>query len=269
MSEADLPNLENSQGARTWDAIYPSLQDARVLVTGGGSGIGEIIVEGFAGQGAQVAFIDIEHDASQALSARLSSSKHTPIFRQQNLADIEASQVVIAEIESQWGGIDILVNNAANDDRHQIEEVTPAYWDDRMAVNLRHVFFCTQSVIGGMKKQGRGAVINLGSIAWHLALPDITLYETAKAGIEGMTRAMARDLGGHGIRVNTIIPGGVQTPRQMALWHDETEVVRMLGQQCLNERVLPGDVAAMALFLASEDARMCTGHSYFVDAGWR
>ncbi len=265
MSEADLPH----RGARIWDASYPSLKDKRVLVTGGGSGIGEVIVESFVKQGAQVAFIDIERDASEELAARLSSSEHAPIFRTQNLADVEASQAVISEIETLWGGIDILVNNAANDDRHQIEDVTPAYWDDRMAVNLRHVFFCTQSVIGGMKKAGQGVVVNLGSIAWHLALPDITLYETAKAGIEGMTRAMARDLGGHGIRVNTIIPGGIRTPRQMALWHDEAEEARMLGQQCLKERVLPGDVTAMALFLASEDARMCTGHSYFVDAGWR
>jgi NAD(P)-dependent dehydrogenase (short-subunit alcohol dehydrogenase family) len=136
-------------------------------------------------------------------------------------------------------------------------------------VNLRHYFFCAQAVAAGMKAARAGAIINLGSVAWHLALPDLTIYQTAKAGIEGMTRGLARDLGTHGVRVNCVVPGGVRTPRQTKLWHTPEAEASMLSQQCLKQRVEPSDVAAMVLFLASDDARMCTGHEYFVDAGWR
>ena len=163
----------------------------------------------------------------------------------------------------------MLVNNAANDDRHRLGDVTREYWDERLAVNLRHYFFCAQAVLPGMKAAGRGVIVNLGSISWHLGLPDLAVYQTAKAGIEGLTRALARDLGEDGIRVTCIVPGGVRTPRQMALWHDHAEETRMVARQCLKDRVVPQDIAAMALFLASDDARMCTGHNYFVDAGWQ
>jgi D-xylose 1-dehydrogenase len=252
-------------------AIYPSLAGRAVLVTGGGSGIGEALVESFVGQGARVAFIDIVEDASRALVDRLTpGAQHAPVFHPCDLTDIARLRETIARIEADvGGGIDVLINNAANDDRHAIAEVTPEYWDNRIAVNLRHLFFAAQAVVPGMTKAGGGVILNFGSISWHLALPDITLYQTAKAGIEGMTRAMARDLGIHNIRVNTIVPGGIKTPRQDALWHDEGETARILDNQCLKQRVLPGDVAALALFLASDDARMCTGHDYFVDAGWR
>lgn len=265
MSDADagLP-----PGAR-WDAQYPSLRDKRVLITGGGSGIGEFIVEAFAAQRARVTFIDIVAGPSQALLARLDDSTHAVRFIHQDLTDIDGTQAAIATLCADWGGVDILVNNAANDDRHRIAEVTPEYWDERLAVNLRHYFFCAQSVLPGMKAAGTGVIVNVGSISWHLALPDLVIYQTAKAGIEGLTRAMARDLGVDGIRVNCVVPGGIRTPRQVALWHDQAEEARMVGQQCLKARVLPQDVAAMILFLASDDARMCTGHDYFVDAGWR
>ena len=166
------------------------------------------------------------------------------------------------------GGVDVLVNNAANDDRHSIEDVTPAYWDERMATNLRHQFFAAQAVIPSMRAQGRGSIINLGSISWHLGLPDLIVYQTAKAAIEGMTRSLARDLGRDGIRVNTIIPGNVQTPRQER-WYTPEGEAEIVAEQCLNGRIQPADIAAMALFLASDDARMCTGHDYWVDAGWR
>ncbi|MCH8686199.1 SDR family NAD(P)-dependent oxidoreductase [Pedomonas mirosovicensis] len=250
-------------------AIYPSLRDRRVLITGGGSGIGASLVEAFARQGARVAFIDIAEADSRALVERLSDCAWRPSFHHCNLTDIERLQATLAAIEAEIGSIQILVNNAANDDRHAIADVSPAYWDDRMAVNLRHLFFCSQAVASGMKAAGGGVILNFGSISWHLALPDIVLYQTAKAGIEGMTRAMARDLGADNIRVNTIVPGAIRTPRQDALWHDAEEEARILSQQCLKARVMPADVAAMALFLASDDARMCTGHSYFIDAGWR
>jgi NAD(P)-dependent dehydrogenase (short-subunit alcohol dehydrogenase family) len=160
------------------------------------------------------------------------------------------------------------VNNAANDDRHKVEEVTPAYWEQRIAVNLRHLFFASQAVVPGMKKLGGGSIINLGSVSWHTAIPELTLYETAKAGIEGMTRALARDLGTANIRVNCVVPGAIRTPRQMKLWHTPDEEAKILAQQCLKQRVDPVHVAAMVLFLASSDAAMCTAHNYWVDGGY-
>lgn len=250
-------------------AIYPSLADKRVLVTGGGSGIGAALVEAFVAQGARVAFVDIAEAPSLALVEQLAGAPHRPLFRHCDLTDLAALREAVAGFESELGAIDILVNNAANDDRHVVEEVTPEYWDNRIAVNLRHLFFAAQAVVPGMKRAGGGAILNFGSISWHLALPDIVLYQTSKAGIEGMTRALARDLGIHDIRVNTIVPGGIKTPRQDELWHDPKEEARILENQCLKQRVLPADVAALVLFLASDDARMCTGHDYFVDAGWR
>jgi NAD(P)-dependent dehydrogenase (short-subunit alcohol dehydrogenase family) len=252
-------------------AIYPSLAGKRVLVTGGGSGIGEALVERFVAQGAKVAFVDIAEAPSCALVERLSADAlHTPVFEQCDLTDVEALRGALERIDTMLGGaIEILVNNAANDDRHQVAAVTPEYWDNRMAVNLRHLFFAAQAVVPGMKRAGGGVILNFGSISWHLALPDIVLYQTAKAGIEGMTRALARDLGSYNIRVNTIVPGDIKTPRQDALWYDERETARIIDNQCLKERVMPADVAALTLFLASDDARLCTGHDYFIDAGRR
>jgi len=246
-------------------AVYPSLKDKVVVVTGGGSGIGQALVEGFVGQGANVTFLDIADAESEALQARLGGRT---TYRRCDLKDPDAITEAFALIAAQAGPVEVLVNNAANDDRHSIGEVTPAYWDDRIAVNLRHLFFCAQAVAPGMRAKGAGSIVNLGSISWRLAIPDLTIYETAKAGIEGMTRAMARDLGADGIRVNCVVPGGVKTPRQMKLWHNPDEEARMLAGQCLKARVEPEDIAAMVLFLASDDARMCTAQSYVVDAGW-
>jgi NAD(P)-dependent dehydrogenase (short-subunit alcohol dehydrogenase family) len=243
-------------------AGYPSLRDRRVIVTGGGTGIGAAIVEAFAVQGARVAFLDIADEASRALANRYPAVT----FRRVDLTDLDDLRTGLAASIAELGGVDVLVNNAANDDRHGVADVTPAYWDDRIAVNLRHVFFAAQAAAAAMVEGG--VILNLGSISWHVALPDLVLYQTAKAGIEGMTRALARDLGPRGIRVNTIVPGAVKTPRQDALWHDPAEERRILDAQCLKARVLPADVAALALFLASDDARMITGHDYFVDAGW-
>ena len=249
-------------------AIYPSLKGKRVLVTGGGSGIGEGVVEAFARQGARVAFVDIAEQASRDLVERLCDAPHKPIYRQCDLKDIDAFKATLAEIEEKLGGIDVLINNAANDDRHSVEEVTPAYWDDRMAVNLRHQFFAAQYAAAAMKRAGGGVILNFGSISWHLGMADLVLYQTAKAAIEGMTRALARDLGRCGIRVNTIVPGNVQTPRQMK-WYTPEGEAEIVKSQCIDGRIQPSDVAAMVLFLASDDARMCTAHDYFVDAGWR
>jgi NAD(P)-dependent dehydrogenase (short-subunit alcohol dehydrogenase family) len=249
--------------------VYPSLRNKRVVVTGGGSSIGAAIVESFARQGARVAFIDIADDDSRELERKLATSDSAPRYYRCDLTDVAAIAETFPRIRAEIGPIDILVNNAANDDRHTLQETTSQYWDNRIAVNLKHYFFCAQAVVNDMKAAHAGAIINLGSVSWHLALPDLAIYQTAKAGIEGMTRALARDLGTFGIRVNCVVPGGVRTPRQMKLWHTPDEETRMLGQQCLKERVEPYDIAAMVAFLASDDARMCTGHEYFVDAGWR
>jgi len=258
------------QPSSTPSASYADLRDKRVFISGGGSGIGGAMVEAFVAQGARVAFVDIADEASKALVQQLTpGARHVPTYQRLDLRDIAALQACVAGVEAAFGGIDVLINNAANDDRHSVEEVTTAYWDERMAVNLRHLFFAAQAVTPGMKARRNGVILNLGSISWHLGMPDIALYQTAKAGIEGMTRALARDLGGHNIRVNTIVPGGIKTPRQDALWHDDAETQRILDAQCLKERVMPVDVANLALFLASDCARMCTGHDYFVDAGWR
>lgn len=250
-------------------AIYPSLSGKKVFISGGGSGIGEGLVEAFVTQGAHVAFCDIAREESLALVERLSAkAAFAPMFHHVDLRDIEAVQAMIARVESDLGGIDILVNNAANDDRHTIDDVTPAYWDDRMAVNLRHLFFAAQAAAPSMKRAGGGVILNFGSISWHLALPELTLYQTAKAAIEGLTRSLARDLGRDNIRVNTIIPGNVKTPRQMK-WYTPEGEAEIVAAQCLDGRIMPVDVAALALFLASDDARYCTGHDYFIDAGWR
>jgi D-xylose 1-dehydrogenase len=249
--------------------VYPSLRTKNVVVTGGGTSIGASIVESFAAQGARVAFIDIAERDSRELEVRLKNESHAPRFFACDLLDLCAVQRTFADIRQHLGRVDVLVNNAANDDRHTLEETSPEYWDGRIAVNLRHYFFCAQAVVADMKAAKAGVIVNLGSVSWHLGLPDLTIYQTAKAGIEGMTRGLARDLGPHGIRVTCVVPGGVRTPRQIALWHNPEEEARMLAQQCLKTRVEPVDIAAMVMFLASDDARMCTGHEYFVDAGWR
>lgn len=244
-------------------AIYPSLAGKRVFISGGASGIGEGFVKAFAGQGAQVAFCDIALDAGEDVAARSGAT-----FFPCNLADIAAVQAMMKAVEEGLGGIDIVINNAGNDDRHGVDEVTPAYWDERMAVNLRHQFFVAQAAVPAMKRAGGGAIINLGSISWHLGLPDLVIYQTAKAAIEGMTRGLARELGRDNIRVTSIIPGNIKTPRQEK-WYTPEGEAEIVAAQCLDGRLLPEDVAALALFLASDDARLITGHEYWVDAGWR
>jgi NAD(P)-dependent dehydrogenase (short-subunit alcohol dehydrogenase family) len=244
-------------------AVYPSLRGKRVLITGGGSGIGAGIVEAFAQQGADVTFIDILNGESDQLARRTGTR-----FERIDLRDISATTGKINELIGRDGPFNVLVNNAANDDRHKFEEVTEEYWDDRLAVNLKHQFFCAQAVVPGMRAASGGAIVNLGSISWHLALPDLVLYQTCKAAIEGLTRALARDLGEDNIRVNCIVPGNIRTPRQMQ-WYTAEGEAAIIDAQCLKCRLEPKDVAALVTFLASDDARGMTGHEYFVDAGWR
>ena len=246
-------------------AIYPSLKGKRVVITGGGSGIGAGLVAGFVRQGAEVIFLDIVDADSTALVAQLSEgSAIAPVYKRCDLMDLAALKATFAEI----GDVDVLVNNAGNDDRHTLADLTPEYWDNRIGVNLRHMVFAAQAVAPGMAKRGGGAIINFGSISWHLGLEDLVLYETAKAGIEGMTRALARELGPDDIRVTCVVPGNVKTKRQEK-WYTPEGEAEIVKAQCLKGRIAPENVASLVLFLASDDASLCTGHEYWIDAGWR
>jgi NAD(P)-dependent dehydrogenase (short-subunit alcohol dehydrogenase family) len=249
-------------------AIYPSLAGKRVVITGGGSGLGAAMVESFVRQNAKVFFLDIAETDALSLESKLSGAAHPPVFHRCDLTSIQEIRATFAAIEASTGPVNVLINNAANDDRHELGDVTPEYWDNRIAVNLRHQFFCAQAVSAGMRAMGEGVILNVGSISWHLALADLSIYMTAKAGIEGLTKGLARDLGALNIRVNCIVPGAVSTPRQRKLWQTPESEAQIVAAQCLKQRIEPEHVAAMALFLASDDSARCSGREYFVDAGW-
>jgi D-xylose 1-dehydrogenase len=249
-------------------AIYPSLKDKVVFISGGGSGIGAAIVEGFARNGAKVAFIDIDEVASKALVASLKGKGPTPLFVPCDVRDINELREAIETAQAELGDIGVLVNNAARDDRHSIESVTVEYWDERVAVNLRHQFFAAQAVIDQMKRLGGGSIINFGSISWMTATGGMPAYTTSKAAIHGLTRGLARDLGPFNIRANTVSPGWVMTERQKKLWLTPEGDKQMDALQCLKGRLQPEDLANMVLFLASEDAKMITSQNLVVDAGW-
>ena len=248
---------------------FPSLRGSTVFVTGGGSGIGASIVECFVDQGARVAFVDIDDDASRGLCDSLRAQYGSaPHFSHCDITDIAALQAAIDRVGRDLGDIGVLVNNAANDMRHDWKDVTPDYWDQRMAINLRPMFFAIQSVVPQMKRLGGGSIINFGSISWKIAMGGAPGYTTAKAAVHGLTRGLARDLGQDSIRVNTVLPGWVMTERQKKLWVDE-EAERLIDQQqCLKGRLQPVDLARIVLFLASDDARMCSAQEFTVDGGW-
>lgn len=250
-------------------AIYPSLRDRSVFITGGASGIGASLVRQFAAQGAHVAFVDIEDDAAAALAGEIAAAGlHRPYYRKCDLRDIAALRGAIAAAEGAHGAITVLVNNAANDERHRIEDVTPEYWDDRQAVNLRHQFFAAQAVIPMMRAAGGGSIVNFGSVSWHIGQGGMPAYVTAKAGIEGLTRGLARDLGPDNIRVNCIIPGWIMTERQITKWLTPEGEAKLMQDQCLKRRIMPDDVARMALWLAADDSGACTSQTWTVDGGW-
>ncbi|MQQ99362.1 SDR family NAD(P)-dependent oxidoreductase [Glaciimonas soli] len=250
-------------------AHFPSLKGKNVFITGGGSGIGAAIVSAFAEQGAQVAFVDIDIDASEALCERLAAAGLVePQFRYCDIRDIAALQKTMQVLAQKFGDFDVLVNNAANDERHHWEEVTVDYWNDRIAINQRPMFFTCQTVAPGMQKKGGGSIINLSSISWHLSNGGYPVYTTAKAAVVGLTRGLARDLGPHNIRVNTISPGWVMTERQVALWLDAEGEKDIKRNQCLPGKLQPWHLARMALFLAADDSAMCTAQEFIVDAGW-
>jgi NAD(P)-dependent dehydrogenase (short-subunit alcohol dehydrogenase family) len=249
-------------------ARYPSLIDRTVFITGGATGIGASFVEHFAQQGARVAFCDIDASSGVALADALGDARTKPLFLACDITDIEALRAAVADAKGALGPIAVLVNNAANDQRHSIAEVTPESFDFGIAVNLRHQFFAAQAVADDMKARGSGSIINLGSISWMLKNGGMPVYVTAKAAIAGLTRGLARDLGPFGIRVNTLLPGWVMTEKQRRLWLDEAGQRALKAGQCLDGELLPEDLARMALFLAADDSRMVTAQDFIVDGGW-
>lgn len=248
-------------------ATYPSLKSAAVIVTGGASGIGEFIVRAFVEQGARVGFLDIDRERGAALADELAGKGGEVRFEPCDLRDIPQLKGAIARLITALGPIAVLVNNAARDDRHGWEDVTPEYYDERIAVNLRHMFFATQAVAPSMIAAGKGSIINMGSNSWWEATGGMPVYTSAKAAVHGMTRSFARDLGKHRIRVNTIVPGWVMTERQKTLWATPEALERHRQNQCLPDLIEPVYLARMVLFLASDDAAMCTANNYMVEAG--
>jgi D-xylose 1-dehydrogenase len=249
-------------------ARYPSLQGRSVFVTGGATGIGAAIVSAFVEQGARVAFIDVAEAASRTLAQRLAEAGHEPPWwRVCDVRDIAALQAAVRDAATALGDFAVLVNNVASDDRHTLESVTPAYYDDRMAINERPALFTIQAVVPGMRRLGFGSVINLGSTGWQGKGSGYPCYAIAKSSVNGLTRGLAKDLGKDRIRINTVSPGWVMTERQIALWLDAEGERELERNQCLPGRLLPHDIARMVLFLASDDAAMCTAQEFTVDAG--
>jgi NAD(P)-dependent dehydrogenase (short-subunit alcohol dehydrogenase family) len=249
-------------------ARYPSLRDAVVLITGGATGIGAAFVEKFAYQGAKVAFLDVAAESAETLCDNLARCGHKPFFVRCDLTDIKSIRSSVAAIEAKLGTVRILVNNAANDDRHKFAEVTPEYWDERMAVNLRHQFFAAQAVVPGMTAAGGGSIINMSSISWMIPTTGLPAYITAKAGIVGLTRTLSRELGESNIRVNCVLPGAIMTERQRRLWVTPDYLAEVMRNQALKRELVPEDVARLVLFLASDDSSAITGQNFIIDGGW-
>ncbi len=249
-------------------AIYPSLRDRVAIVTGGASGIGEAIVKAFALQGAKVCFFDVQDEAAKDLTESLQHSRHIPVFHLCDLTDVVWLQKEIASIVSEMGTVDVLVNNAGNDTRHKIAEVTPELWDRTMAVNLRHQFFAAQAVIPAMQRARQGSIVNMSSIGWVIPSVNQSVYVTAKAAIVGMTRTLAHEVGKDNIRVNAIMPGAILTERQKRLWLTKEYQAEVLQNQALKRMILPEEVARLVLFLSADDSSAITNQSYVIDAGW-
>ncbi len=249
----------------TATALHPSLEGRTVLVTGGASGIGAAIVRGFARNRARVAVLDIDHLAGEALAAELGELLFLPC----DLTDVPALRAAVEEVDACLGPVRVLINNAANDQRHDLETVTPEQWDASQAVNLRQQFFMAQAVLPGMRNAGGGAIVNLSSVAWMFGSPEMVPYAAAKAAIVGLTNSLGAALGSHDIRVNAVAPGAVMTDRQMRLWHTPESRARVVERQAIKRNLLEDDIADAVLFLASDDARMITKQCLTVDGGLR
>ena len=249
-------------------AHYPSLSGRNVFISGGSSGIGAELVRAFAAQDAQVAFCGTQADGGETLIQQVRDAGHpAPWYQACDVRDVAAYQALLAEVQSRFGVIRVLVNNAGRDDRHRMEDVTPEFWDDRLALNLKHYFFAIQAVAAGMAEAGGGSVINMGSVSWMRGRPNLVGYTTAKAGILGLTRTLARELGERHIRVNAVVPGAIVTSRQTDLHRDPAADQAFLDAQCLKIRLDPGHVARPTLFLAADDSGGITGQHVLVDAG--
>ncbi|MGA7858440.1 MAG: SDR family NAD(P)-dependent oxidoreductase [Terracidiphilus sp.] len=250
-------------------ARYPSLDGRSVLVTGGATGIGESIVSHFARQGSRVAFLDIQDAPAQVLIDTLTAEGcPAPLYLHCDLTEVAALQTAAQQAIAALGTIDVLVNNAGNDQRHSIDEVTPAYWDSSLAINLRPQFFTIQAVLPAMRAAGRGSIINMSSISWMIPSTGVPLYVAAKAAIVGLTRTLAHELGPSNIRVNAVLPGAIVTERQRRLWYTPEYKAEILASQAIKRDLLPEDVARLVLFLAADDSSAITNQSYIVDGGW-
>jgi len=250
-------------------ATYPSLRGRGVFITGGASGIGASMVEHFAAQGARVAFVDLDDAAAAKLAAAIRAAGHPePFYRHCDVRDVASLKAAIAAARAQVGPILVLVNSAARDDRHTIDEATAEYFDERIAVNFRHHVFAAQAVLPDMRAARSGSIVNFGSISWLTKNPNLSIYQAAKAATWGFTRGLARDVGGDGIRVNCVVPGWIMTERQMALWLNAETEAELLRAQCLKEKLYPPDIARMVLWLAAADSRLVTAQQFIVDGGW-
>jgi NAD(P)-dependent dehydrogenase (short-subunit alcohol dehydrogenase family) len=246
-------------------AIYPSLQGKTVFITGGAMGIGEGFVKAFHGQGCKVAFVDLAKEAGETLATSLGGAVW---FRVCDVTDTQALQDTVRAVGQELGPVSVLVNNAAHDERHTWEDVTPEYWDNRLAINLKHLFFAAQAAIPMMKETGGGSIINLGSTSWKIGQGGMVAYTTAKSAMNGLTRSLARDLGPYNIRVNTLLPGWIMTERQLRLWVTPEGERKIMEAQCLKRKLYPEDISKVALFLASDEAGACTNQEFIVDGGW-
>src|SRR5262249_48245867 len=250
-------------------ATYPSLRDRVVRGAGGASGIGASIVEPFCAQGSKVAFVDIDRAAAARLQDAIGATgRERPLFLPCDLRDIAALRDAVAEVRRRLGPIRVLINNAAHDERHALDTVTPEYWDDRLAVNPRHQFFAAQAVYPDMAAAGGGAIVNLGSTSWMVGQGGMPGYTAAKSAVVGLTRGLARDLGPHSIRVTCVVPGWIMTERQITLWLTPESEAELLRRQCLKRKLVPEDIARAVLFFAADDSAACTAQSYVVDGGW-
>ena len=250
-------------------AVYPSLVDRTVFVTGGGDGIGSAIVEQFARQGSKVAFVDKNVEQSLATLQRCSDAgvAHTPLFYEVDLVDVPALREACAAAIAALDGVTVLVNNAANDDRHDWETMTPEYFDDRINTNLRHYFFAIQALAPQMIDAALGSIINIGSSSYLMKEDMFPGYAIAKSAVEGITRTMAHTFGPHGVRVNTVMPGWVPTERQLAKWWTPEGEQRTMNDQVIKRRIMPDEFAQMVLFLAADDGAACTAQQFLVDGG--
>lgn len=250
-------------------AQYPSLAGRTVLVTGGATGIGAALVEAFVLQRAKVGFVDIDCENARALAERLAAGAATPpLFVEGDVTSVPALEAAIDQVRSRLGPVTVLLNNAANDRRHRVEDTTSESWDAGIAVNLKHQFFAAKAVMPDMRAAGGGSIVNFGSVSWKLRQGGMPAYTASKAAVQGLTRGLARDFGPFNIRVNTLVPGWVMTEKQLRLWVNDEMRAEIMRSQCIGRPVQPGDIASMAMFLAADDSAMCTAQDFIVDGGW-